>query len=49
MQKSKKRNLAGVLFLVFGILFLLTGIYRKEQETVGQKSNMICLECVGIG
>lgn len=49
MQKNKKKNLVGILLLTIGILFLLTGIHREEHKTVEQKSNMICLECIGIG
>lgn len=49
MQKNRKRNVAGVLLLTIGILFLITGICRREHKTVEQKSNIICLECIGIG
>lgn len=44
-----KRKGMGILFLVIGCLSLLYGIHRNEHKTVEQKSNMICLECIGIG
>lgn len=39
----------GCLVLILGCLFLMYGIHRREHLTVEQKSNMICLECIGIG
>lgn len=44
-----KRIFPGMLLLGIGILFLLVGIHRNEHETVEKKSNIICLECIGIG
>lgn len=53
MQKTstnnRKLNLIGALFLAIGILFVMIGVHRTEHVTVGQKSNIICLECIGIG
>lgn len=48
-MNSKKRTLSGILLLITGILFILTGIHRNEHLTVEKKSNIICLECIGIG
>ena len=44
-----KRNLIAVGLIVIGILFVITGIYRSEVETVFTKATNICLECIGIG
>lgn len=48
-MNKNKRTLSAVFFLVLGILFIITGIYRNEPDTVQKKSNIICLECIGIG
>ncbi|TCO78043.1 CD1871A family CXXC motif-containing protein [Marinisporobacter balticus] len=37
------------LLLLCGILFISTGIYRKEVGTVFIKAINICLECIGVG
>lgn len=44
-----KRRGMGILLLIIGCLSLLYGIHRNEHKTVEQKSNIICLECIGIG
>ena len=49
IMKIRKRSVTGILLLVIGILFLLNGIHRNEHTTVQNKSNIICLECIGIG
>ena len=49
MSGRGRRTGMGCLALVLGCLFLLYGIYRGEPLTVEKKSNMICLECIGIG
>lgn len=49
MRKQIKKNFIGILVLIIGILFVMNGIHRKEHLTVEKKSNMICLECIGIG
>lgn len=48
-MSSKKRTFFGILFLITGILYFLNGIRRNEHITVQNKSNIICLECIGIG
>ena len=49
MQLKNKRTLSGILLLIIGCLFLANGIRRGEDVTVEQKSNVVCLECIGIG
>ncbi|MEI3501139.1 MAG: CD1871A family CXXC motif-containing protein [Anaerovoracaceae bacterium] len=49
MRKLIKRQRITVLLLTVGILFFLYGIHRQEHVTVEKKSNIICLECIGIG
>ena len=44
-----KKHGIGLLMLLIGILFVLNGIHREEHLTVEKKSNLICLECIGIG
>lgn len=48
-KNNRKKNITGALFTMLGILFVIAGIHRKEHVTVEQKSNIICLECIGIG
>lgn len=48
-MKTLKKNAAGLVLLAVGCLFLLYGIHRQEHITVEKKSNIICLECIGIG
>ncbi len=48
-MNSAKRMISGFLLLTLGILFLFNGIHRNEHTTVEKKSNIICLECIGIG
>lgn len=43
------KNKKALLVLLAGCIFLGLGIWRGEQATVARKSNMICMECVGIG
>ncbi|WP_417083109.1 CD1871A family CXXC motif-containing protein [Evtepia gabavorous] len=38
-----------ILLLIMGTLALLYGVHRDEHLMVAQKSNLICLECIGIG
>ena len=38
-----------IFFLILGIAFMSYGIIRKEYKIVESKSNIICLECIGIG
>lgn len=49
MFKTLKKQGIGLFVLVIGVLFLLNGIHREEHLTVEKKSNLICLECIGIG
>ena len=49
MKRERVKTAVGCLVFVLGCLFLLFGVYRGEPLTVEQKSNMICLECIGIG
>lgn len=44
-----RRTITATLIFLAGCLFLLYGVHRKEHLTVEQKSNIICLECIGIG
>ena len=38
-----------MFFLIIGIMSALYGIRRGEHLLVEKKSNIICLECIGIG
>lgn len=49
MADFLRRNIAGLLVLTLGIGCLFYGIHRREHETVAKKSNIVCLECIGIG
>lgn len=49
MNKIIKKQGIGIFLLLLGILSLLYGIHRQEHKTVEKKSNIICLECIGIG
>lgn len=49
MNNFKKRSLTALILFCIGCLFLVTGIKRGEQQTVENKSGIICLECIGIG
>ena len=48
-MKQSRISKCGLLVLLAGCIFLGLGIWRKEPDTVARKSNMICMECVGIG
>lgn len=54
--KNKKRvdggrlvRIARFAVLFAAVIFLVTGIVRKEYLDVFQKAVKICLECIGIG
>lgn len=49
MRKFLKKQGIGLLSLLLGVSFLFYGIHRQEHKTVEKKSNLICLECIGIG
>ncbi len=44
-----KRMVSGILLFAIGCMFVLTGIHRNEHLTVERKSNVVCLECIGVG
>lgn len=37
-----------IILLLIGIVSLNYGVIRKEYKLVENKSNIICLECIGI-
>lgn len=49
MGRFIKKNKVGLALLILGIISLSLGVYRDEHLTVAKKSNIICLECIGIG
>lgn len=49
MHNFFKKQKVGLLVLLLGVNFLLYGVHRQEHKTVEKKSNLICLECIGIG
>ncbi len=49
MKRFWKRQGPALVLLTLGILSVLYGVHRREHETVEKKSNLICLECIGIG
>lgn len=49
MAEFLRRFGLGLLALAVGVSFLLYGIHRQEHLDVARKSNLICLECIGIG
>lgn len=49
MSKFIKKNKIGLALITLGMLSLFLGIHRDEHLTVAKKSNIICLECIGIG
>ncbi|WP_191014516.1 CD1871A family CXXC motif-containing protein [Treponema zioleckii] len=46
---ERKRKIIAAISLCLGILFVITGIFRGEAETVFYKATRICMECIGIG
>ena len=48
MNNIIKKNKVG-LAIFAGMLFVSLGIHRQEHKVVSKKSNIICLECIGIG
>lgn len=46
---GSRRLLTSILLFAIGFTFVLYGIHRNEHVTVQNKSNIICLECIGIG
>lgn len=49
MTKILRRFGAGLLALGIGAGCLVYGVHRREHLTVANKSNIVCLECIGIG
>lgn len=49
MRNFGKQKRIGLILLLAGVLFMGCGIHRGEHLTVEKKSNLICLECIGIG
>lgn len=49
MRKTMNHQRIAILLLLIGALSLLYGIHRDEHLMVEKKSNLICLECIGIG
>lgn len=49
MRNQVKKQKIALLLLAVGILSVGFGIHRQEHVTVAQKSNIICMECIGIG
>lgn len=49
MRNKRYHTYVAVLLLLLGIGFILLGVKRGEHKVVEKKSNLICLECVGIG
>lgn len=47
--KLIKPQILGCVLILTGCLSLAYGVHRNEHLTVEQKSNIICLECIGIG
>ena len=48
MNKFMK-NKVGITLMAIGLLYMSVGVFRQEHKTVAKKSNIICLECIGIG
>jgi len=46
---EKQRRTISIIVLCFGIAFVVVGVFRGEAETVFNKANRICMECIGIG
>ena len=47
--KKVEENKVGLAIFIAGMLFVSLGIHRQEHKVVSKKSNIICLECIGIG
>lgn len=43
------KNKVGITLMTIGLLSMSIGVFRQEHKTVAKKSNIICLECIGIG
>lgn len=49
MTQRHNQSRKGFILLGVGIVLMLIGIYLGEPQIVAKKSNMICMECIGIG
>lgn len=49
MNNYIKKNKAGVIVLIIGVVFMAMGVFRGETKVVLKKAIIICLECIGIG
>lgn len=49
MNRFMRKNKMGLALMILGVVLFSLGIYREEHLTVAKKSNIICLECIGIG
>ena len=49
MNNITQKKKAGLAISTAGMLFVSLGIHRHEHKVVSKKSNIICLECIGIG
>ena len=43
------KNNVGISLMAIGLLSMSVWVFRQEHKTVAKKSNIICLECIGIG
>ena len=43
------KHIVGINLMAIGLLSMSVGVFRQEHKTVAKKSNIICLECIGIG
>lgn len=48
MKQNINPNTIGIVMLLIGCLFVMNGIHRQEHKTVEKKSNIVCMECIGI-
>ena len=48
MNKFMK-NKVGITLMAIGLLCMSVGVFRQEHKTVAKRSNIICVECIGIG
>lgn len=48
MIEKRSGFIRGVLISV-AVVFIMTGVFRGEAQTVLTKAVNICLECIGIG
>jgi len=49
MNNIIKKNKVGLAIFIAGMLLYLLEFTEQEHKVVSKKSNIICLECIGIG